>query len=184
MLGQRASTGDVSQDSNIMPSMIARQQKLKNMNIIEANKFPHKLTSTIKNANNDSNTQDCTDAGTNCNSHSNDHHNKYTVKVDMSKSSDAKTHLFDQDGLVVPKKLTQVYSSSTNPMIKDLNRELKFNKVCGKDVLNQKSELKKVMKNIQESKKRREAEQEMLNRRTPLELRLGQIAERLAKDKT
>lgn len=90
---------------------------------------------------------------------------------------------FDQDGLVLPKRLVHhTVPPVAQPIIRDLNRELKFNQVRGKNVLDQKSELKKALEKLEESKRRKEAEQERLNRRSSLELRLEERAERIAKE--
>lgn len=94
-------------------------------------------------------------------------------------------HLFDQDGLILPKRLPQ-HSNNNNsqqyPIIRDLNRELKFNQIRGKNVLDQKCELKKVQEKMADARKRREAEQERLNRRSSLEMRLEERAQKLAKE--
>lgn len=90
--------------------------------------------------------------------------------------------LFDQDGLVIPKRVLRHPVSVAQPIIRDLNRELKFNQVRGKNVLDQKSELKKALEKLEETKRRKEAEQERLSRRTSLELRLEERAERIAKE--
>lgn len=86
---------------------------------------------------------------------------------------------FDQDGLVLPKRL--LHAPLGQPIMRDLNRELKFNQIRGKNVLEQKSELKRALEKLEESKRKKEAEQERLNRRTSLELRLEERAERIAK---
>lgn len=90
--------------------------------------------------------------------------------------------VFDQDGLVLPKRVIHHPISLAQPIIRDLNRELKFNQIRGKNVLDQKSELKKALEKLEESKRKKEVEQERLNRRTSLELRLEERAERIAKN--
>ena len=64
--------------------------------------------------------------------------------------------------------------------IRELNRELKFNQTRGKNVLDQKSELKKALERLEAGKRRKEIELERLGRRTSLELRLEERAQRLA----
>lgn len=97
-------------------------------------------------------------------------------------SGSVQQQMFDQDGLVLPKRVLHHPVSVAQPIIRDLNRELKFNQIRGKNVLDQKSELKKALEKLEESKRRREAEQERLNRRTSLELRLEERAEKIAKE--
>lgn len=69
-----------------------------------------------------------------------------------------------------------------HPIMRDLNRELKFNQINGKNVLEQKSELKRVQERIAEARRRKEAEQERLSRRSSLELRLEERAKKLARE--
>lgn len=91
---------------------------------------------------------------------------------------------FDQNGLVIPKRVPHHPVFADQPTIRDLNRELKFNQVRGNNVLDKKSELKKALEKLEESKRKKEAEQERLSRRTSLEMRLEERAERIAKETT
>lgn len=102
----------------------------------------------------------------------------------QQQSSNQNQMMFDQNGLVLPKRVLPSNPAGlvNQPIIRDLNRELKFNQIRGKNVLDQKSELKRAMKKLEENKRRKEADQERLNRRSSLELRLEERAERLAKD--
>lgn len=94
---------------------------------------------------------------------------------------------FDKDGMVLPRRLVQ-HSALINgnldqyPIIRDLNRELKFNQIRGKNVLDQKSEFKRVQEKIVNARRRREDEQERLNRRSSLEMRLEERAQKIAKE--
>lgn len=76
----------------------------------------------------------------------------------------------------------QNFINNQHPIIRDLNRELKFNQIRGKDVLHQKSELKRVQEKMAEARRRKEQEQERLNRRSSLELRLEERAQKIAND--
>lgn len=67
-------------------------------------------------------------------------------------------------------------------LMRDLTRELKFNQISGKNVLDQKSELKRVQERMAEARRRKDAEQDRLNRRSSLELRLEERAQKIAKD--
>lgn len=93
-------------------------------------------------------------------------------------------HLFDRDGLVLPKRLAhhQPLVVADQPAIRDLNRELKFNQAHGRNVLDQKSELKRAMERVAESRRKKELERDKLNRRTSLELRLEERAAKIAKE--
>lgn len=95
------------------------------------------------------------------------------------------SQVFDRDGLVQPRRLghhnhQQLLNQPT--IIRDLNRELKFNQIRGINVLSQKSELSKALEKLGESKKRKEMELERLTRRSSLELRLEERAHRIAKE--
>lgn len=91
---------------------------------------------------------------------------------------------FDQNGLVIPRRVPHHPVFADQPTIRDLNRELKFNQVRGNNVLDKKSELKKALEKLEETKRKKEAEKERLNRRTSLEMRLEERAERIAKEET
>lgn len=94
--------------------------------------------------------------------------------------------MFDQDGLVLPRRVPHhppcQIGGQQPTTIRDLNRELKFNQIRGNNVLDKKSELKKALEKLEATKRRKEAEQERLTRRTSLELRLEERAERIAKE--
>lgn len=162
-------------EKNVMPSMVVRQQRIL-MGQISANPRASQLGSS-------------TAASISAKLRPESIQSSSSIPLgsmlacDSSSATSSQQPLFDQDGLVVPKKILQHPNSAhAQPMFKDLNRELKFNQVRGKNVLEQKSELKRVMEKIEEGKRRREAEQERLNRRTSLELRLDERAQRLANE--
>ncbi|CAM1324211.1 Uncharacterised protein g8598 [Pycnogonum litorale] len=84
---------------------------------------------------------------------------------------------FDEGGLIVPKKIA-------NPCIEcrerqDINKELLFNKKIGKNVLGQKSELKKVMEKFHDDLKKKEIDQERIANRSSFEKRLDEQAKKL-----
>lgn len=151
-------------DGTVMPSLVARLQKL-NQKV--------ELSTTNNNNNNTANAKP-----TYCLSDVKGCSQRKPNKFPPSSRLDPN---FDHEGLVVPHKLIQT-KIAAQPFIGDLNKELKFNASSGKSVLNQKSELRKAMDKIQDTRKKREAEAERLGRRTDLELRLEQIAERIDKE--
>jgi hypothetical protein len=82
-----------------------------------------------------------------------------------------------EDGLIVPRKLSNPNVDSKGKQ--QLHRELLFNQKMGKKVLGQKSELKKVMDKFQDEQKKKELETERLNKRTSLQMKLEERANRL-----
>lgn len=184
---------DSTGDRNIMPSMVVRQQRLAQCGLTSFN--PNKVTSaSAKPITQVNTTQElCKSAAAAAASLANDKQQQ---------------HLFDQNGLIVPKKVTPVslnlsahsgsvvgggLSGCANAgnihglnsaiiipnTVLDLNRELKFNQAHGKNVLDKKSELRRAMDKLEANRKRKEAEVERLNRRSSLELRLEQRAEKI-----
>lgn len=161
-------------DKNVMPSMVVRQQRIL-MGQISANPRASQLAPSAAAPLGAKQRSDLAQGSSSIPLSS-------MLACDSLSATSSQQPLFDQDGLVVPKKVLQHPCSAAQPIFKDLNRELKFNQVRGKNVLEQKSELKKVMEKLEDSKRRREAEQERLNRRTSLELRLDERAQRLAQE--
>lgn len=88
--------------------------------------------------------------------------------------------LVTEDGTVVPRKLSNPCVESKDRQ--NLHRELMFNQKIGKNVLNQKSELRKAMDKFQEDQKKKELEQEQFNKRTSLEKKLEEQASKLQKE--
>ena len=104
-----------------------------------------------------------------------------------SSTDGSQKQMFDQNGLVLPRKIPHKQmpaplSGQQPTAIRDLTRELKFNQISGKNVLDQKSELKKAMEKLDANKRKREAESERLRRRTSLELLLEERAARIARE--
>lgn len=157
---------DQADDKNLMPSMVVRQQRIqmgfKSANQTKVGKSGQQQTDSLQPVPSLSSSS-------------------LPIRSTENVGAGAQP-TFDQDGLVVPKKVLHHPISAAQPIFKDLNRELKFNQVRGKNVLEQKSELKRVLERLEDNKKKREAEQERLNRRTSLELRLEERAERIAKE--
>lgn len=147
------SSSPVSGDKNVMPSVILRQQRIQMG--MSANQRGEQTSQQQPNP---------------------------TSSSILTANEQQQQQLFDQDGLVLPKRVVHHPISLAQPIIRDLNRELKFNQIRGKNVLDQKSELKKALEKLEENKRKKEAEQERLNRRTSLELRLEERAERIAKN--
>ncbi|XP_064473965.1 uncharacterized protein LOC135388370 isoform X2 [Ornithodoros turicata] len=82
-----------------------------------------------------------------------------------------------EEGLIIPKKPSNPCLESTER--KNLHRELLFNQKIGKNVLGQKSELQKAMEKVKDDQKRKELEGERQNKRTALEKRLEEQANKL-----
>jgi len=80
------------------------------------------------------------------------------------------TPQLNDEGLVVPRKLINPNMDSKEKQ--DLHRELMFNQKAGKSVLNQKTELEKVMEKRNDNKKKKEAEKERVDRRNSFERKL------------
>lgn len=155
---------EVVADKNVMPSMVVRQQRSQNQ-----------IGSIQQQQQQQQQGQEPTNYAAQPISSS--------MKASDELSGSVQQQMFDQDGLVLPKRVLHHHPVSVGqPIIRDLNREIKFNQIRGKNVLDQKSELKKALEKLEESKRRREAEQERLNRRTSLELRLEERAEKIAKE--
>lgn len=147
------SASAISSDKNVMPSVILRQQRIQMG--ISANQRGEQTSQQLLNP---------------------------TSSSIFTANEQQQQQVFDQDGLVLPKRVVHRPVSLAQPIIRDLNRELKFNQIRGKNVLDQKSELKKALEKLEESKRKKEVEQERLNRRTSLELRLEERAERIARN--
>lgn len=161
------SGGSATTDKNVMPSMVVRQQRIQ-MGIGSA----INQRGPARRPGEEAPAPSCSIMSA----------NELLLGAQVQQQHQQGQQQFDQDGLVLPKRLVHHPVSVGQPIIRDLNRELKFNQIRGKNVLDQKSELKKALEKLEESKRRREAEQERLNRRTSLELRLEERAERIAKE--
>jgi len=77
---------------------------------------------------------------------------------------------FDDEGLVIPRKPHNPCIDSTER--RSLNKEIVWNQKVGKNVLEQKNELQKVMEKRNDEKKKKEMAAEKLTRRSSLERRL------------
>lgn len=127
---QQAST---SGDMNMKPSMVVQQQRQIQMGIYTSANHDNSSTTTSISQN--------------------------------QQTKNQTNHLFDQDGLVLPKKIlphpiSGLSAIQQQPIIRDLNRELKFNQIRGKNVLDNKSELKKALEKLEENKRKKEEEAE------------------------
>jgi len=163
-------------DKNLMPSMVVRQQQQFKMGMSANEKGPGiaKRSSDAAKTRTQGQLPSClTNLG----------QLKVAGELGEVGQQQAQSQPSDHSGLVLPRRLLPPHPVSVaQPIIRDLNRELKFNQIRGKNVLDQKSELKKALEKLNETKRKREAEQERLNRRTSLELRLEERAERIAKE--
>lgn len=168
----RSQSADEAADKNVIPSMIVRQQRIQ-LNANSARAHSDLAQSSIANHH-----HLCHQAPKN--SSTNKEANNSEPQIQCGEQQNQSLQ-FDQNGLVLPKKVLHHPISSAQPIIKDLNREIKFNQKQGKNVLDKKSELKRALEKLEESKRKKEAEQERLNRRTSLELRLEERFEQIAK---
>lgn len=159
---------EVVADKNVMPSMVVRQQRMTQTGS-SANQQQKHQHQTLRKPGAPEEPSYVVSGSS-------------SMKAADDLSGSIQQQIFDQDGLVLPKRVVHHPVSVAQPIIRDLNRELKFNQIRGKNVLDQKSELKKALEKLEESKRRREAEQERLSRRTSLELRLEERAEKIAKE--
>lgn len=171
MIPQIKPASSTSGDINMKPSMVVQQQRQIQMGIHTSANHHHQ-----NNNNSNNNNQSKLDTQT-----------LLSGAVQQQHQQQQHNQLFDQDGLVIPKKvlphpISGLSGIQQQPVIRDLNRELKFNQIRGKNVLDNKSELKKALEKLEENKRKKEAEQEKLNRRSSLELRLEERAERIAKE--
>lgn len=167
-------------EKNVMPSVVARQQRLQMSNAAAAaaaalaNQQPRPASSNSRTSGNLEENLTRSSVST-----------PFLLKSahELGALPTARQQEFDHNGLVLPKRVAHHPALPTaQPIIRDLNRELKFNQIQGKNVLDQKSELKKALEKLEEGKKKKAVEQERLNRRTSLELRLEERAERIAKE--
>ncbi|XP_076333995.1 protein FAM107B-like isoform X2 [Tachypleus tridentatus] len=84
---------------------------------------------------------------------------------------------YSKDGLILPRKLCNPCLESSER--KMLHRELLFNQKIGKNVLNQKTELQKVLEKFKDEQKKKNTEVEKQNNRTALEKKLEQQANKI-----
>lgn len=98
-------------------------------------------------------------------------------KLALATTGSTNGHMTPDDGLVMPRKLVNPCLESKEKQ--NLHRELLFNQKMGKNVLAQKSELKKAMDKFQSEQKKKEQEMEKLNKRTSLEKKLEEQAQKL-----
>lgn len=114
-----------------------------------------------------------------------DHAIPISVAPRVAPKSHSPTPQFTEDGLILPRKLINPFTETKEK--KDLQRELLFNQKIGKNVLDQKSELEKVMaKRAKDARaKEKEAEEKAksnnLERKSSFEKKLAEQAAKLAK---
>lgn len=84
---------------------------------------------------------------------------------------------FTEDGLVVPKKPTNPCLESSERQ--NLHRELLFNQKIGKSVIGQKTELQKAMEKFRDEQKKKELEEQKINKKTAFEKKLEEQANKL-----
>ncbi|KAG1683165.1 Protein FAM107B [Nymphon striatum] len=94
---------------------------------------------------------------------------QHSIKKDESR--------FTEEGLVLPKKINNPCLECTERQ--NVHKELLFNQKIGKDVLNKKSELQKVMDKFTDDQKKKEKEQERISKRNSLEKRLEEQANKI-----
>ncbi|XP_076343940.1 uncharacterized protein LOC143243955 isoform X2 [Tachypleus tridentatus] len=86
------------------------------------------------------------------------------------------TH-YNEEGLILPKKPPNPCLESSERQ--NLHRELLFNQRTGKNVLNQKTELQKVLAKFKDEQKKKAVEEEKQNKRTALEKKLEEQASKI-----
>lgn len=169
---------------NIMPSEVLRQQQQLLAKIRSgAGRSTNSITSNHANNNNNINNNNA------LSSFRNQNPSKSQTAFAMPKSHTSLAYVElepepgDRSETILPKRIPQVaINPGQQPIIRDLNREFKFNQIRGKNVLDQKSELKKALERLADTKRRKEAEQERLSRRTSLEMRLEERAQKISKE--
>lgn len=105
-----------------------------------------------------------------------------SVAPRVAPKSHSPTPQFTEDGLILPRKLMNPFTDTKEK--KDLQRELLFNQKIGKNVLDQKSELEKVMAKRAKDARAKEKEGEKTNsleRKSSFEKKLAEQAAKLAK---
>ncbi|XP_035206302.1 protein FAM107B-like isoform X4 [Stegodyphus dumicola] len=84
---------------------------------------------------------------------------------------------FSEDGLVIPKKPQNPCLESSERQ--NLHRELLFNQKIGKSVIGQKTELHKAFDKFRDDQKKKELEEEKLQKKSALEKKLEEQANKL-----
>ncbi|XP_042901581.1 protein FAM107B isoform X2 [Parasteatoda tepidariorum] len=84
---------------------------------------------------------------------------------------------FSEDGLVIPKKPQNPCMESSERQ--NLHRELLFNQKIGKSVIGQKTELHKAFDKFKEDQKKKELEEEKIQKKSALERKLEEQANKL-----
>jgi len=95
-------------------------------------------------------------------------------------SKDPLQDRFDEKGLIIPKKLVNPNLEASEK--KNLHRELKFNAKAGVNVLNQKSELQKVLDKQKDKKAVKELEAQRQEELTPLQKAMHERAQKIEKE--
>lgn len=98
----------------------------------------------------------------------------------INKNVNVKSPQFNEEGLVIPRKINNPCLESNERQ--SLHKELLWNQVTGKNVLDQKSELQKVIEKRKVEKQKKEIEAEKLSRRSSLERRLEEQQLKLQKE--
>lgn len=89
----------------------------------------------------------------------------------------SRTTPLGEDGLIVPRKPVNPCLESAER--KSLHRELLFNQKIGRNVLGQKSELQKALEKVKDDQKKKELEEERQTKRSALEKRLEEQANKI-----
>ncbi|XP_054709896.1 protein FAM107B-like isoform X2 [Uloborus diversus] len=87
---------------------------------------------------------------------------------------------FSEDGLVIPKKPQNPCLESSERQ--NLHRELLFNQKIGKSVIGQKTELHKAFDKFREDQKKKELEEEKIQKKTAFEKKLEEQANKLKQE--
>ncbi|KAG8183076.1 hypothetical protein JTE90_010899 [Oedothorax gibbosus] len=96
---------------------------------------------------------------------------------DSGKKSLGNGMRFSEEGLVIPKKPQNPCLESSERQ--NLHRELLFNQKIGKSVIGQKTELHKAFDKFREDQKKKELEEEKVQKKSALERKLEEQANKL-----
>ncbi|CAH1102383.1 unnamed protein product [Psylliodes chrysocephalus] len=88
-----------------------------------------------------------------------------------------KSPLFDEDGLIIPKKLPNPVKENADRQ--NLHRELLFNQKIGKNILNQKTELQRALEKQRDSLAKKQIGEQVATETPELEKAIADRAKRL-----
>ncbi|CAG9862954.1 unnamed protein product [Phyllotreta striolata] len=99
------------------------------------------------------------------------------IPENLDDSDNPKAPLFDEDGLIIPRKLPNPVKENADRQ--NLHRELLFNQKIGKNVLNQKTELQRALEKQKENLAKKQLEEHISAQTPELEKVIADRAKRL-----